>query len=343
MKIKNTKQFAHDLCDWYRLHYRKLPFRETSEPYNILVSELMLQQTQMDTVIPYYERFIQRFPNVEALAKAPQTEVLKYWEGLGYYRRAKHLHETAKIIVSDYNGEFPNELNVIKKLKGVGDYTAGAIHSIAFNQPTPAIDGNVMRVLSRITEYPNDVSMKESSDYFETILHSLIKHETPRDFTQAMMELGALVCKKKPLCEICPLQKECLAYKHNTQENYPIKKVKKPIQHENYFTFVLQNQAKDTLLIRRPEKGLLANLMAFPQYLGSDIELALKQFSEDFDIPVKKANYLFDIEHIFSHKKWHLHVYRIETNSDIITHKMFDLNKLPEAISKAHLKIIEKL
>ncbi len=343
MKIKNTSQFAHDLCDWYRLHYRKLPFRETSEPYNILVSELMLQQTQMDTVIPYYSRFIQRFPTIKDLAMASQSEVLKYWEGLGYYRRAKHLHDTAKIIVSDYNGVFPNELNAIKKLKGVGNYTAGAIHSIAFNQPTPAIDGNVVRVLSRVTAYSNDVSTKESALYFETILKSLIKHETPRDFTQAMMELGALVCKKKPLCEICPVQKQCLAFKHHTQEDYPIKKSKKPIQHESYFTFVLQDQQNQTLLIRRPDKGLLANLMAFPQYLTSDIDLAIKRFNEDFNVTVKHASYLFDIEHIFSHKKWHLHVYRIKTDSDISSHNTYNLNDLPEAISKAHLKIIEKL
>ena len=341
--LKDAKRFAHEICDWYRLHHRKLPFRETHDPYKIMVSELMLQQTQMETVLPYYQRFIERFPDVATLASAKDTEVLKYWEGLGYYRRARYLHQAAIQIVEEHHGAFPKEYQAIKNLKGVGEYTAGAIHSIAFNQPSPAIDGNVHRVLSRVIEYQADVSTRESHHHFEKILKNLIKHEVPRYFTQAMMELGALVCKKNPLCHECPVSHHCKAYQSGKQMDYPVKKSKKPIVNEEYFTFLLINEDNKAVLIRRPEKGLLANLLAFPQYHMNDLDDALKQFENDFNVVVDSVNYRFDVTHIFSHKKWCMHVYQLEVKTFPNRLKFYDLKALPEAISKAHAKIIENI
>lgn len=338
--MKNPKMFAHELCDWYRIHHRKLPFRETSHAYNILVSELMLQQTQMDTVIPYYERFIERFPDVYALADASIDEVLKMWEGLGYYRRAKHLHETAKMLVAEYNGKFPEDFESIRKLKGVGDYTAGAIASIAFNKRVPAVDGNVIRVLSRILMFNDDVTKQKSIRFFKDTTENLIQYETPRDFTQAMMELGALVCKKKPECEVCPVKKHCLAFKEHKQTDFPIKKAKKTAIDEHYITFILEYQ-NQYVLVRRPQDGLLANLLAFPQYETSNLDDALTMLSKDLNVTISSVSFLGQVKHIFSHRKWHMNVYLGKLNTLPKNLSLYDLDNLNEAMSKAHFKVSE--
>ena len=338
--MKNPKKFAHELCDWYRIHHRKLPFRETSHPYNILVSELMLQQTQMDTVIPYYERFIERFPDFFALANASISDVLKMWEGLGYYRRAKHLHETAKMIMFEHNGDFPKDYEAIRNLKGVGDYTAGAIASIAFNQKVPAVDGNVIRVLSRVLMFNDDVSKQKSINFFKAKTEALIQYEVPRDFTQAMMELGALICKKKPECELCPVKNHCLAFKAHKQTDYPIKKAKKTVIDEQYITFVLEYQ-NHYVLIRRPQDGLLANLLAFPQYLTSNVDEAIVMINKELNLAISTVSYIGHVKHIFSHKKWHMDVYFAKLDTLYNSLKLYDLNNLDEAMSKAHYKVSE--
>ncbi len=303
----------------------------------------MLQQTQMETVIPYYNRFVERFPDVYTLASADDAEVLKYWQGLGYYRRANYLHQAAKQIVENFAGVFPKDYSEILSLKGVGEYTAGAIHSIAFGQPTPAIDGNVHRVLSRLLSYPGDVTTRKSDTFFKTQLQEMIVYENPSDFTQAMMELGALICKKQPLCEMCPVSKHCSAFVSGTQNDYPVKKPKKPISIEHYITFVYDNSESQTMLIKRPDNGLLANLLAFPQYPSVTLDKAIRAFENEFALTITKADYLFDIDHVFSHKKWLMKVYRVHADPVPKSVLFYDLDNLPEAISKAHSKIIERI
>ncbi len=340
MKPMNTpKKFAHDLCDWYRENKRDLPFRKSKDPYHIFVSELMLQQTQIKTMLPYYDRFIEKFPTIEALATAKSETVLKYWEGLGYYSRARYLHESANTIVNRFNGMFPSDLKDIEALKGVGRYTARAIHSIAYNQPSVAVDGNVMRVMSRVLLYDKDIRKTKHMREIESILKPVIIHETPSDFTQALMELGALVCKKTPECEKCPLKDKCFAYKENKQETYPVSSKLKAKTLHNFKTFVIHYN-HHYLLTKRPSKGLLANMYEFPQFETSylDAEIKVKNLSPS---PVQSVNKLTTIKHVFTHKIWTMDVYEV-----VLTHPnetLVPLDAFPHAISKAHQKIIDAI
>lgn len=338
--LKDPKKAANQLMDWYHVHKRDLPFRGIENPYFTWVSEIMLQQTQVDTAVPYFNRFIKRFDTVCALAKASQDEVLKYWEGLGYYRRAKHLHESAQRICFEMDGGFPSDLKTIESLKGVGRYIARAIHSIAFNQPSAAVDGNVLRVITRLTGYDEDVMKPANARVVEGVAQSMIEHATPRDFTQALMELGATVCQKSPQCEICPMQSMCVAYQTGTQAELPVivkntKKTKK-----TYHVFVTTHE-ENVFLVKRPDNGLLANLYTFPQYEGS-LKGALKAFESEFNIQMTTHEDLFELDHIFSHQVWHLHVHRVELldNSPL---SFVSLTDFPYAIAKAHLKIIDQL
>jgi len=336
-KLKNPKKFAHDLCDWYKTNKRDLPFRHSKDPYHIFVSELMLQQTQIKTMLPYYYRFIEKFPTIKALATAKSETVLKYWEGLGYYSRARYLHESANKIVNEFNGTFPKNLKDIESLKGVGRYTARAIHSIAYNQPSVAVDGNVMRVMSRVLLYDKDIRKTKHMREIETILEPVIIHEDPSVFTQALMELGALICKKTPECEKCPLKDKCFAYKENKQANYPVSsKLKAKTQH-NFTTFVIRYNDK-YLLRKRPSKGLLANMYEFPQF-ESPFDDAVKHIATLTQSSIKAINPLTTINHIFTHKVWNMKVYEVvldEPSTDLVS-----LNSFPRAISKAHQKIID--
>ncbi|MFP4287262.1 MAG: A/G-specific adenine glycosylase [Candidatus Izemoplasmataceae bacterium] len=337
----NPKQFARELANWFRENKRDLPFRKTKDPYKIFLSELMLQQTQMDTVIPYYERFIKVFPTITDLANASLDDVYKLWQGLGYYRRAKYIHETAKIIRDEYQGVFPSDLNSIRKLKGVGNYTAGAIHSIAFKQPTPAVDGNVMRVMSRVLMRDDDIALTKNMKTIETILKSYIVHEDPSDFTEGMMELGALICQKTPKCNLCPVSKHCLAFKHDKVHLYPYKSKLKEKTIENYYVIVLKENM-NVLLRQRPSEGLLANMLEFPQYETPSLEIALKQFEEEFNLKV--INHLSlnqTIKHVFTHKIWMMHSVIVDVSQHPYT--LIPMDQLPKAMSKAHLKIMSLL
>ncbi len=334
--IQNKKQFAHDLCDWYRNNKRDLPFRKSKDPYHIFVSEMMLQQTQIKTMLPYYYRFIDKFPSIQALADAKSETVLKYWEGLGYYSRAKYLHESANMIVKNFNGVFPSTLHNIESLKGVGRYTARAIHSIAYNQPSPAVDGNVMRVMSRVLLNDKDIKKNQHMREIETVLESVIAHESPSDFTQGLMELGALVCKKTPECEACPLKPYCFAYKQNKQAHFPvISKPKQKTTHE-YHTFVVRFESR-YLLTKRPAKGLLANMHEFPQF-ELPYEQALEQLKQMVNISINTINPLAQVKHVFTHKIWIMHIHEVVLTNPI--EPLTPLPHYPHPISKAHKKII---
>ena len=338
--LKNPKHAANSLMDWYHVHKRDLPFRGIDNPYFTWVSEIMLQQTQVDTAVPYFTRFIKRFDTVCELANASEDEVLKYWEGLGYYRRAKHLHESAKRICFEMDGVFPRDLKTIESLKGVGRYIARAIHSIAFNQPSAAVDGNVLRVISRLTGYDQDLMKPANARVVEGVAQSMIEHATPRDFTQALMELGATVCQKSPKCEACPMQSMCVAYQTNTQGELPVMLKNTKKTEKTYHVFVTTHENK-VFLVKRPDKGLLANLYTFPQYEG-DLKSALNAFESEFKLNVMAHDEALKLDHIFSHQVWHLVVHRVELKDNSAL-SFVSLTDFPYAIAKAHLKIIDQL
>ncbi len=337
-KLTDPKKFAHDLSRWYRLNRRDLPFRHRRDPYEILVSELMLQQTQIATMLPYYERFMQRFPDVNTLADAPFETVLKMWEGLGYYSRARYLHETARTIVYEY-GAFPDTFEEMKKLKGVGRYTAGAILSIAFEKPIPAVDGNVMRVMSRILLYEKDVRKVKHMREIEDVLKTPIAQTTPSDFTQGLMEVGALICLKRPRCGECPLPAHCFAYKQKRQDEFPFKSASRRKTHEHYIT-LLVDAGNGYFLRKRPKAGLLANMYEFPQYTGT-LEQAIGAFEEDYGVKLSEPEFMQTFTHTFTHKVWHMHVYKASSpRRSPFAHA---LATFPHAISRAHRKIIDAL
>jgi len=262
---EKIKAFRKALLDWYDKEKRDLPWRRTSDPYCIWVSEIMLQQTRVDTVIPYYHNFLDRFPDIAALAAAPEDAILKAWEWLGYYSRVKNMQKAAQQIVADYNGIFPHEPQEIAKLNGIGPYAAGAISSIAFQIPEPAVDGNVMRVMSRLFEIDADIAKPASRKIFEAVVRELIDPERPGDFNQALMDLGSSICTPlNPQPEISPIRDFNAAYQNGTMHLYPVKtKAKRPVP-MNLQGVILQNREKQFLLEKRPSNGLLADFWTFP-------------------------------------------------------------------------------
>lgn len=218
-------RFQRNLINWYKINQRDLPWRMNRDPYRVWVSEIMLQQTKVDTVIPYFYRFMEKFPTLEDLAAADEQEVLKAWEGLGYYSRARNLQNAVREVVAEYGGEVPTNPKDLGALKGVGPYTKGAILSIAFNQAEPAVDGNVMRVFSRVLRIEEDITLQRTKKLFEAYVKEMIDKDDPSSFNQAVMELGALICTpKSPACLFCPVQEQCSAFAEGVQEELPIKK-----------------------------------------------------------------------------------------------------------------------
>ena len=325
---------------WYYENKRTLPFRDIENPYFTWVSEIMLQQTQVDTAIPYFERFIQRFPTICDCAKASEDEVLKLWEGLGYYRRAKHLHETAQWICEKHGGIFPSDLKTIESLKGIGRYISRAIYSIAFNQKAAAVDGNVIRVMSRIYGDDRDFTKTANLKALENDVYTLIDSAEPRDFTQGLMELGALVCQKKPDCDRCPFQDRCVAYNSDTIQELPYLPKKLNKTTHDYHVFVVKKDSK-ALLIKRDSNGLLANLYTFPQYEMA-LDESIKSFEKTYNVSVENASYQFDLKHVFSHQNWNLKVYYLSLKDDSNI-PYVSLSEFPYAIAKAHLNILDKL
>lgn len=311
--------FQSDLLSWYDQRKRDLPWRQNQDPYRIWVSEIMLQQTQVITVIPHFERFMEWFPTIQALAEAPEEKLLKAWEGLGYYSRVRNMQVAAQQIVADFSGEMPNNIEAISSLKGIGPYTAGAISSIAFDLPEPAIDGNVMRVYSRLFQLSDDIAKASSRKVFDKVVRETISHEDPSSFNQALMDLGATICKPtSPECQQCPLQNYCLSYERETTLEYPVKSKKQKAKPVYYQGHIIRNQTGEFLIEQRAEKGLLANLWQFPL-----IEVGkASQTSTTFQIAESTEQSLYDVNreivwqkeslgevtHIFSHLKWFVNV-----------------------------------
>lgn len=301
------------LLNWYMQNHRKLPFRESHDPYNIWISEIMLQQTQMDTVIPYYERFMTRFPTITELANAQEEEVFKLWEGLGYYSRARNLIKCARIIANDHGGIFPYEYKLVLKLPGIGPYTAGAVLSIAYNLKHPAVDGNVMRVISRIYRIETDIANPKSKKVFEDIITTIMP-EDARHFNQALMELGALICSpQNPKCGACPLEDDCQAFELGLQNHLPIKTQKQ--KNKNIYLAVAIVMRDGKILFMKSDKGLLSGLWGLPSAEGENKteskERLLELLEKDFGMSVDGVLEEGKEKHVFTHKTWSMTVYRI--------------------------------
>jgi A/G-specific adenine glycosylase len=298
-----------DLLKWFEKAQRNLPFRQTKNPYFIWISEIMAQQTQIDTLIPFYNRFIANFPTVFSLALASEDEVIKAWEGLGYYSRARNLHRAARIIVADYDGLMPDNFAELIKLPGIGPYTGGAIASIAFNEPVSAVDGNVLRVISRYCNSFDDIgaakTKKRMTDWIESILP-----EAAGDFNEALMELGALICTpQSPKCLLCPIRSGCQSDAAGTTEQLPIK-AKKQKQTTKKMEVGIVKQNGCLCFVRRPDAGLLSGMWSFPiaeatAGNGQDIKKKLGENFSELNEPV----FLGTSRHVFSHIIWKMSIY----------------------------------
>ena len=323
--------FRQKLLAWYDENKRDLPWRRSKNPYHIWVSEIMLQQTRVDTVIPYYERFLDWFPTVESLANAPEERLLKAWEGLGYYSRVRNMQTAAQQIMEDFDGEFPSTYEGISSLKGIGPYTAGAISSIAFNLPQPAVDGNVMRVLARLFEVNHDIGNPSNRKIFQAMMEVLIDPDRPGDFNQALMDLGSdIEAPVNPRPQESPVKDFSAAYQHGTMDRYPIKAPKKKPIPIYLKALVVQNSQGQFLLEKNESEKLLAGFWHFPlievdEFSDQTPDLDLfsqvaepilelgpspqESFEQDYDLEVDWQDLRFEeIKHVFSHRKWHIQI-----------------------------------
>ncbi|MEL6138661.1 MAG: A/G-specific adenine glycosylase [Cyanobacteria bacterium J06628_6] len=300
------------LLTWYAQSGRDLPWRRTRDPYAIWVSEIMLQQTQVKTVIPYYERWLQQFPTVAALAAANQQQVLKAWEGLGYYARARNLHRAAQQVVAEYGGQFPQRFEQVVALAGIGRTTAGGILSAAFNQPVAILDGNVKRVLARLVALP--VPPKRAIDPLWRLSDQLIDPASPRDFNQALMDLGATLCTRhRPACLQCPWQTHCTAYQNNRQSELPMTESRGPLPHKIIGVAVIYGQDGRILIDRRKQEGLLGGLWEFPGGKvepGETLEACVqREIKEELDVEIEVQSQLMTVEHAYTHFRVTLNVF----------------------------------
>ncbi len=305
------QQLPDMLLPWYKQNARTLPWRQDTEPYHIWISEIMLQQTRVEAVRTYYLRFLEQLPDIHALAEAPEDQLFKLWEGLGYYNRARNLQKAARIIETQYGGQFPNQYEDIRALPGIGPYTAGAIASICFNLPYAAVDGNVLRIITRMTENPASIDRVQTKTEIAAQLEKVYPKKDCGQFTQALMELGATVCTpKSPKCSDCPMKNFCRAYSHGTVLQYPIKQPKKDKRLEERTVFLLQCEDKYALT-KSTDNGLLSGLWQLPNVLGKmDANQALHT-ADTFGVqPVELFKQMYRV-HIFTHIKWQMTCYHI--------------------------------
>ena len=313
MEKKDWDQAVSLLLTWFDENKRKLPWREQPTPYHVFVSEIMLQQTRVETVKPYYERFLKMLPDVHALSAAKEETLLKLWEGLGYYNRVRNMQKAALQVVEEYDGRIPDSYNELLKLKGIGPYTAGAIASIAYGKQEPAVDGNVLRVLMRFFSDESDIAKQSVKDSVSRMLREWMPQERCGDFNQALMELGAVVCLPNgvPLCEECPLVQLCLARKQGKVDCLPVKSGKIARKIEKKTILIIRDDEK-TAVCKRSGKGLLAGMYEFPNaegYLSPDE--ALSYVKEKGFAPLRITE-IEPSKHIFSHKEWHMKAYVIK-------------------------------
>lgn len=306
--------FTVNLIQWYQIHKRDLPWRDTDDPYKIWISEVMSQQTRVETVIPYYHRFIEAYPDVESLAKADRQEVLKLWEGLGYYSRCRNLYHAAGDIVDRFNGKVPSEYNEIISLKGIGPYTASAVLSIAYQKKYAVVDGNVLRVLARFFGISDDIRNQDTKNQIQDYADNLVPEEHPGDFNQALMELGALVCKPAgPECDCCPVSIDCQAYQTAQTDQLPYKSPAKKVPHYEIAVGLILNEKGELLIALRPDNGMLGGLWEFPggkkEPHETLKETVARELKEELGIDVEVYNKMKVLKHAYSHFKITMHAY----------------------------------
>ncbi len=304
---QHLQDFRDTLLDWFKDYQRDMPWRNTDNPYHIWVSEVMLQQTQVVKVIDYYERFIAQFPDVQDLAAAPLQDVLKVWEGLGYYARARNLHKAAQVIVNELEGEIPRDYATFRKLPGVGDYSAAAVQSIAFNAPYAAVDGNIKRVVARLFLIDAPVNDAKSSKVFQQKADDVLDRDAPGIFNQAMMELGATVCRpQSPTCLICPVNAFCEAFHTARQDEFPKRRETKPVP-EHHIAVGIIYRGNEVIITQRQFEGLLGGLWEFPGGQVAEEETAedacVRQIAEVVNLSISNIKYLTRVRHAFTHFK----------------------------------------
>ena len=308
-----TDNIVLPLLSWYDQNKRILPWREDRNPYRIWVSEIMLQQTRVEAVKPYFDRFIRCLPDIKSLAEVSEEQLLKLWEGLGYYNRVKNMQKAARIIMEEHDGHMPSEYAVLLSLPGIGSYTAGAVASIAYEQPVVAVDGNVLRILTRLTADNSDVLSEKFKKQMQTELLKIVPCDRPGDFNQALMELGATVCipNGAPKCGECPWHDMCEARKQGRLDEIPYKKKKKARTIEKKTVLLLRDGDK-TLVRKRPDTGLLAGLFEFPTFDGWLTSDEIQTEAERLGYRALYMEPLPQAVHIFSHKEWHMKGYLVK-------------------------------
>jgi A/G-specific adenine glycosylase len=311
-EIKNP--LRRKLLTWYKHHQRSLPWRKTNDPYRIWISEIMLQQTRVDTVIPYYERFIKSFPDVRALGAASLQDVLKIWENMGYYSRARNVHAASRIIIDRWKGRIPDTFGEITTLPGIGDYTAGAILSIAYGLSVPAVDGNVRRILCRLFAIRKSVDDPREQKKLRDLAAALVPAKHPGEFNQALMDLGATVCRvNKPDCLVCPVGSICRARLSGQQNSLPVTRKSAAIPRKLGAATVIFDDSGKLLIVQRPASGLLASLWKLPGGFVHDsknIKKCLRDcVKEELNISIRVGRYLASVNHVYTHFRLTLQAY----------------------------------
>lgn len=332
------------LMAWYSAHARILPWRENPEPYRVWISEIMLQQTRVEAVKPYFERFMEALPDVEALAGVEEDRLMKLWEGLGYYNRARNLKRTAQLLMEQYGGRLPASFEELLKLPGIGSYTAGAIASIAFGIPVPAVDGNVLRVLSRVTGSRGDILKQSVKKQMESLIQGVMPAKGAGSYNQALIEIGAIVCvpNGEPLCEECPLASLCIALRDGLTGEIPVKTAKKARRIEEKTVLILSCGGR-TAIRRRDDSGLLASLYELPNEEG---RLEKEALEARYGVPAGAVKRLPEAKHIFSHVEWHMEGFLVELQEEpagdylwVTPEEMRETYSLPGAF-KTYTKMI---
>ena len=316
MELMSLQKLPAPLLAWYDANRRVLPWREEVSPYRTWVSEIMLQQTRVQAVLPYFQRFMDAAPDVAALAAMPEQQLMRLWQGLGYYSRARNLKRAAQTVVQDFGGEFPDSYDDLRRLAGIGDYTAGAILSIAFGQAVPAVDGNVLRVAARLTGDSRNVLETKVRAAFRQAMADTMPQDRPGDFNQALMDLGAAVClpNGKPLCDRCPAAGFCTAKRDGKQALLPVREKKKEKREVRLTLFIMKKEDGTAALRQRPDTGLLAGLWEYPHVPGALTEAEAARQLQMWGISPTKWTKKLSARHIFTHVRWEMTGYVVEVD-----------------------------
>jgi A/G-specific adenine glycosylase len=327
MKKQEIPTFIRSVIPWYSAHGRDLPWRQTQDPYAIWLSEIILQQTRVQQGISYYHAFLEKFPKLEDLAKAKEDEIFRVWQGLGYYSRARNLHKAAKILFFDHNGIFPNNFEDWTRIPGVGPYTAAAVSSFAFDFPKAAVDGNVLRWVSRYLGSFSPIDLPKTRNEIQSILDEWILHSSAHIFNQASMEFGAIICSpKKPACHMCPLQSSCISYQNNWMQEIPVKSKKTKVKEQGVFSLFIENKKGEWAVSKRIDDGIWRGLYTLPLLITDHIneQAGWQELAYKLELPASKIQVteIWKATHLLTHRKLQVHIFSILLDDiEINTHK----------------------